>query len=370
MKASRIVIFLCLAVVGAAAWLLWPQAAPSQQASGQRPDRAVAVHVAEVRAQSIPLGFPATATIEAISSIPLRARVDGEVTAVHVADGAHVKAGQPILDIDARIADAEIAAQRAVVARDTAALVKAARDLGRAAELARLQAQSKVTVADAETARDLAKASLAENEARLTQLLASRAHYTITAPADGRIGRIAARPGTWLRSSDAYLTTLVVFDPVYASVGVPQNQIADVAAAVQAKTARIEVTVPGRDERLSGPVTVIENSADTDTGLITVRAEIANGGPLLWPGQIADAYLLLRQEENVLTIPREAVQTAQDGTYVYMSENGKAVRRNVRLARMAGSEAVIADGLKAGEQVVRDGQIKLTDGAAITVASP
>jgi RND family efflux transporter MFP subunit len=327
----------------------------------------VAVRVAEVTRTSLPLSFPATGTVEALSAIPLRARVDGEVTKVFVDDGADVKQGDPILEIDARIIDAEIAGQQALVDRDRASLAKASRDVERINGLVGSNVQSRVTAADAETTRALAQAALDANEARLDELKTTRTHYTLRAPQDGRIGKLNARPGTWLKQSDTFIATLVNFDPVYVAVGIPQNRIADTADAVARQTARFEVSVPGRDEILTGKASVIENTADADTGLITLRALIANKGPRLWPGQVTDVTVVLRDEADVIAVPMQAVQTTQDGTYVFVIENAAASRRAVTVARASGGLAVISDGLKPGERVVTDGQLQLTDDAKVNV---
>jgi len=364
---TRLFTFLALVTLAAALWQLWPGAATAPAQQGARAAREIPVVLATVQSTTLPLSYPATGTVEAISSIPLRPRVDGEVTAIHVPDGASVKAGDRILDMDARAADAEIAGQRALVERDKAALEKAERDLARANTLAQSNVVTKVSRFDAATQRALAKAALAANQAKLDQLETIRADYTLRAPADGRIGKLNARPGTWLKSSDSFIATLISFDPVYVAVGVPQNRIADTAQATAANTARFEVTVPGRDEVLTGPVTVIENAANPDTGLITVRAEIQNPGPRLWPGQITDVRIVLSQQQNAIVIPNEAVQTAQDGTYVYVAADGVASKRPVIIARTSAGLSVVSEGLKAGEQVVTDGQLQLTDKARITV---
>ena len=363
---TRLFTFLALLTIAAAVWQFWPYAAPVpvQQAAGSA--REIPVVLASVQSTTVPLSYPATGTVEAISSIPLRARVDGEVTAVHVPDGASVKAGDPILDIDPRAADAEIAGQRALVERDKAALAKAERDLMRAEALTQSNVITKVSRLDTATMRALAKAALGANQAKLDQLETTRAYYTLRAPADGRIGKLNARPGTWLKSSDSFIATLISFDPVYVAVGVPQNLIADTAEAAAAKTARFEVTVPGRNEVLTGPVTVIENTANPDTGLITVRAEIQNPGPRLWPGQITDVRLVLSEQQNAIVIPNEAVQTAQDGTYVYVAADGVANKRPIKIARTSAGFSIVVEGLKPGEQVVTDGQLQLTDKARIT----
>ena len=167
---TRLFTFLALLTIAAAVWQFWPYAAPVpvQQAAGSA--REIPVVLASVQSTTVPLSYPATGTVEAISSIPLRARVDGEVTAVHVPDGASVKAGDPILDIDPRAADAEIAGQRALVERDKAALAKAERDLMRAEALTQSNVITKVSRLDTATMRALAKAALGANQAKLDQL--------------------------------------------------------------------------------------------------------------------------------------------------------------------------------------------------------
>ena len=130
------------------------------------------------------------------------------------------------------------------------------------------------------------------------------------------------------------------------------------------ETATIEATIPGDQRRAGGQVTMIENSVDAPTGTVPVRATMPNTDELLWPGTLVTARLTFREEEAV-AVPSTAVQVSQTGTYVFVVKDGAANVQPVTVARVIGSESVIANGLEGGETVVTNGQLLLSNGTKV-----
>jgi multidrug efflux system membrane fusion protein len=337
---------------------------------GPRAPRAasvVPVAVAQVTIRNVPVEFRSVGTVEAVETVAIRARVDGVVERIMVEDGAQVKAGDVLVELDEKPIQAQIDEQEANVRRDQAQLDNARRLLARTTDLAARGATAKQSLDDATTNVAALTAALAAGEARLRSLQLELAHHRVTAPFDGRIGRLAVSLGTVVRGSDtgSTIATLNQIDPIYVAVGVPQNLLGDLAAA---DNARIEVPLPGSGEMRQGEVTMVENEVERGTGLVTVRAQIKNNDQRLWPGTVLDARLVLRDEPNALVVPGNAVQISQTGSFVFVvDQENKARVVPVTVSRAAGDDMVLAEGPPAGTTVVTDGHIRLVDGTTVQI---
>jgi multidrug efflux system membrane fusion protein len=170
-----------------------------------------------------------------------------------------------------------------------------------------------------------------------------------------------------VRNADAnsIIATINQIDPIYVAIAVPQEMFAQIMDSIRLNSARVELTVPGTDKPISGPVFMVDNTVDNATGLITVRSRVPNAEAVIWPGQVAQARLILREEPNAVVVPNEAVQTSQAGPYVYVVEANKARLRRVKVSRTVAGETVVASGLKAGEVVITDGHLRVTEGATL-----
>jgi RND family efflux transporter MFP subunit len=136
--------------------------------------------------------------------------------------------------------------------------------------------------------------------------------------------------------------------------------------AVAEGTPSVDAVIPGEPKRAVGRVAMIENTVDAATGMVNVRAAMPNENELLWPGTLVHAYLKLRNEDAV-TVPSAAVQVSQSGNYVYVIKDEKAELRPVKVARTLGDTAVLESGVDAGDTVVIDGHLQLTNGARVAI---
>lgn len=374
---KRFVLLVCffLAVV-VAAFTYWQGGLPMRNAEAQDAartrqtrDTAIPVVLAQAKRMTVPVVFSTIGTIEPVASIAVTSQVSGIVSEVAVADGAEVKQGDILIALDARLIDTQIDEAKATIAKDKATIDKAGRDLDRVNRLLKSKFETEENAADAQTTLDLAQATLASDEAALRNLDVQREYYTIHAPVSGRIGTVPVKPGSTIvaGAQASPIVTVNVFDPVYVAVGIPQKMVADLAADKAQNHARISLTVPGREDKLEGAVSVIDNSANAATGLVTAYATLANAPAVLWPGEVVNADVIFRDEADALTIPNQAIQTNQQGTYVYTVDGGgRAHVKLVTVARSLKGMTVIAQGLNEGDTVVTDGQLLLSDGAAVS----
>src|SRR5205814_7009530 len=151
----------------------------------------------------------------------------------------------------------------------------------------------------------------------------------------------------------------------YVTYSVPQRSLPDVRQALTAETATVEAIIPGETKHASGQVSVIENTVDPSTGMVTIRAVMPNADEILWPGTLVTARMTLRIEQAVV-VPSIAVQVSQEGTFVFVIKDGIATKRPIKVARTFDNNSVIEQGLENDEIVVTDGHLLLSDGTRVT----
>ncbi|WP_040619645.1 efflux RND transporter periplasmic adaptor subunit [Rhodovulum sp. PH10] len=336
------------------------------------PPRAVAARVVSVETapavrKPVPVTIEALGSVTPLASVAVRSRIDSAITGIHFQDGATVKQGDLLVTLDGRALEAQIRQAEGQLARDRAQLAGAERDLKRFTELVARAATPQINLDNAQTQVDVYRAAIATSEATIDNLKVQLGYCTIRAPISGRVGQANVKVGNVVRTAD--LTPIVTINqmaPLYVSFTVPQKVLPQVRAALAAGDSAVEAVIPGDQRIAHGRIAMIENTVDATTGMATVRALMPNDDELLWPGTLVTARLTLRVE-NAVTVPSSAVEVSQQGSFVYVVEDGVARVRRVTIERVAGGDSVIASGLAGGETVVTDGQLQLTDGAAVKV---
>jgi multidrug efflux system membrane fusion protein len=352
-----------------AQWLPVPPAAG--QTTGQAPapqgPRGVAVEVATAVKKKTPVSFEALGTVTPIASVALKTRIDSEITAVHFADGASVKQGDVLITLDARAIDAQIKQVEGNIARDKAQLEGAQRDVNRYTELVAKSATPVTNLDNAKTQAAIYTAAVMADEAALQNLKVQLSYTSIRAPITGRISAAALKVGNIVRAADlAAIATIVQTAPVYVSFPMPQTQLPALRQALTAESATIQAMIPGDTRPATGTVSMIENTVDPATGMVTVRATMPNTTEILWPGTLVNVQLTMREEETVV-VPTAAIQVNQTGSFVFVVKGGKAATQPVKVARTLGRETALESGLSGGEVVVTDGHLQLTNGANVMV---
>lgn len=352
--------------------------AAAAQPQGRRgranPGGPVPVVVTTVTPKSMPVIVEAVGTVQSISSVQLKTRLDTQIMKVNVDEGALVKEGDLLFELDARSLKAQLAQIEAQIRKDQAQLEQAKRDTVRAGELVTKGAGTVVARDTNFTTQKAAEAQLEADQAMRENILTQISYTEIRAPVSGRIGSIPYKAGTILRVSDntatSVLATINQVDPIFVQFAVPQVYLSDLRAAMAKGEVKVTAIVDD-NRKQSGVMAFIENNVDANTGTVMGKAKIANANEGLWPGQFVKAEIMLGTEPNALAVPAVAVQLGPQGAYVFVIKDGNIAEvRPVTVSRTQGGESVIASGLKAGEQVVVDGQLRLVNGAPVAVRPP
>ncbi len=373
---------------------------PSQAAGGAEKKSGapgLPVRVANVLKQDISFDIRAIGNVEASSSVTVKSRIAGQIVAVHLRDGQDVRKGDLLFELDPEPFTERVRQAEASLAQNTAlerqAVANVARDRAEARQ-ARVQADRYVSlmeegiasreqtdqarsIAEAaeasvtanEAAVESARAAIRAEEARLADAKLQLGYTQIAAPISGRSGAVAIKAGNLIKENDAALVTILQVTPIYVSFAVPEQSLPAIRRYMAANPVVVEATPNEADPFVArGKLDFIDSSVDTTTGTIRMRGSFENHTHQLWPGQFVNVTLRLAMERNVTVVPTAAVQSSQDGRYVWVIKpDSTAEMRSVEVSRTQGTAAVIMSGAKPGERVVIEGQLRLREGAKVDV---
>lgn len=328
----------------------------------------VLVAVAETR--TVPLRLGAVGNVETQSSVAIRSRVDGQIVKVHFKDGDDVAEGQPLFQIDPRPFEAQLRQAEANLLKDQAQLDYARGQETRYQDLLAKGFVSKEAYAQVRATLDSAQAAVAADGAAIESAKLQLQYATLRAPISGRAGKVLVTEGNVVKANET--PPLVVINqlaPIYVSFAVAEQHGPAIRAAMRER--RLPVSVAVAEKTVTGELAFVDNAVDPTTGTLKLRARFANKEHLLWPGDFVEAALVLGEQAGALVVPSAAVQSGPKGSYVFVVKADDTVDlRPVKVARSEGGEAVIAEGLTAGERVVTDGASRLTRGARVSIAPP
>ena len=334
---------------------------------------AVPVATATVVEKAVPLTISAVGSVEAISSVQIHGQVTGQLSEITFSEGQDVRAGQPLFTLDERPFVVALDQARAVLEKDKAQAANAAVEANRYGELfqkgliPRDQYDAQMTTSASATATE-------EADRAAVQSATLNLQYTrITAPVAGRTGSLQVHRGDLVRANDtAPMVVINQMAPIYVTFSVPGGLLEDIRRYQSRGPLQVEARVPNAsDAPETGSVTFIDNAVDSATGTIKLKGTFANASRRLWPGLFVDVALELTTEPHAVVVPTVAVQSGQQGQYVFVVRTDQTVdMRPVKVARSEGQESVIASGLSQGETVVTDGQLQLTPGAHIRPRPP
>lgn len=343
--------------------------ATGQSAQKGRNQPAIPVVTAAAEQGEFPVRRRSIGLLESPAIVTVRSRIDSQMMEKHVNDGQLVRKGDLLFTLDDRELKAIIARNEAQLAKDEAARDRANADLARTQELlaknvaARQQLDEKVADAKAAAATvEADKAQLDNDKIRL-------GYTKITAPITGRIGTIKVTPGNLVSASSAEgLVTITQIKPIRVSFTLPERDLAALRAGARRKPPpTVRVFAPGSDKALAtGELNFVDSSVDTATGTIMAKATFANDDFSLWPGMYVDVEIDLDTRPDVVSIPTVALQTGQKGPFVFVvGGNSIAELRNVEIGGTVGDRTAIRSGLKEGDRVVVEGQLRLANGARV-----
>lgn len=348
-------------------------AQPQGRRGRANPAGAVPVVVSTVSKKPMPVIVDAVGTVQAIASIQIKPRIDSQIMKVHVEEGALVKEGDLLFELDARSLKAQLSQIEAQIRKDQVQLVQARRDHQRYEDLLGKNAGTVVQRDNAQTAVKAGEAQLEADEAAKANVLASLTHTEIKAPVSGRIGSIASKAGAVVRVGDnsvnSTLATINQVDPIYVTFAIPQVILPELRSAM-AKGPVVVNAIVDDVKKQPGAMAFIENTVDPNTGTVTAKARIANAKELLWPGQFIKVEVVLGIEPDAIAVPSAAVQLGPQGAYVFVIKDGVAELRAIVVKRVQEGQSVIGKGLESGESVAVDGQLRLVNGAAVAIRPP
>lgn len=330
----------------------------------------IPVLATQVVEKRMPVRLYSIGTVEPISTVALKARVDGLITKVHVRDGQEVAQGELLFQLDPKPFEAQMVRAQADLARDQAQLDHALVQERRYKELL---AQGFVsTEAYAQVAANLRalESTVKAGESEVNRTRINLGYATLRAPISGRIGKVLLGEGNLVKANDTNALLIInQLAPIYVSFALPEQHLDEIRANKTRQAMRVEARLD--DARLlQGDLAFADNSVDATTGTIRLRAFFANADKSLWPGQFVDTWMTLREDAQALVIPAQAVQTGPKGQYAYVvNADSSSEMRAIVISRTDGEEAVIASGLKAGETVVIDGASRLLPGSKVSVKS-
>ena len=343
------------------------EAQPQQRAAAPA---AVPVTVAAAVRKSMPLDASVVGTVEAYSTVSVRAQITGELTGVNFQQGDDVAAGQELFTLDRRPFENALQQAEATLERDTAELANTKAILERYEALVKRGIVAREQRDNARTSVQRLEATLSADRAVLEQAKVQLQYATIRSPISGRTGALMVNAGNLVRANDQLpLVVINQITPIYVSFAFPEPLLPDLRRYMARGTLRVEA-LPTNSEGApaTGTITFIDNAVDQSTGTIRVKGTFPNADRQLWPGQFVNVTVRLATETEALVVPSLAVQTGPEGPYVYLVKDDQTVdMRAVTVARVAGSDTVIKDGLAPGDTVVTDGHLRLVPGSKISV---
>ncbi len=327
------------------------------------------VSVVQAEARDLPVKLSAHGHVVPLNRVDVRPQVGGTVPGIHFREGDEVKAGQMLFTIDASDVTAQLERSQASAAQIEAQVDEAERDLARIKQLAKLRYYSTSAV---DTSASKLESLKAQHKAVQAEVASSRLQVErtrIAAPMAGLTGALAVHPGSLAQTAAAVpLVTVVQIDPIGVEFSLPESQLARLLDARAAGAVRIELQTPD-GTRLPGSLVFVNNTVNTDSGTITLKASFPNAIRSLWPGAYVDLVIDAGVSRGAIVLPPQALLEGPQGRFVYvLDQDNKAQVQPVALLRLQNQMAVV-DGLKGGERVVAEGQAGLKPGTPVRIAA-
>jgi multidrug efflux system membrane fusion protein len=360
----------------------------------------VPVVTAKVTEKDVPIEISVVGNVEAYATITVIPQIGGQLTEVAFREGDSVKKGQKLFVIDPRPLQAQLAQAKAQLARDQAllsqaeanlrrddaTLVNANTEAQRYASLFDQKIVSKEQVDQYKTTADTlmqsvnadraaiesARATIASDQAAINNVEIQLGFTTITSPIDGKTGNLMVKQGNVVSGNATNLIAITQIEPIYVTFAVPETNLGDIKNFMARGTLSVAAsTQDGEAVKEAGQLTFIDNNVDMTTGTIKLKGTFPNHDHKLWPGQYVNVVLRLTTRPNALVVPNQAVQSGQDGSFVYVvGDNRRVQARPVVLGPRVNQDLVIDKGLEEGETVVTEGQLRLAPGSMVSTRDP
>lgn len=379
-RLTMILVFLLIGAVAGGGYWYWQQsasgAAPEGKAKGDKKGGrggTLVVKAVKAVAKPMPVLIEAVGTVEPEHSVQIRAQVSGVLQSVLFKEGDKVQTGRLLFQIDPRTFQAQYNQAQAALARDQAQLENAKVQQERLEPLLKREFITRQEFDVAVTSTKSLEATVAADRALMEQARIQLDFSRIHAPISGRTGALTVKPGNLVTTSTGVsgvpLVTINNMDPILVSFSIPERQLEEIRRYQNEKEMRIEI-LPDRSSPAGaeGKLVFIDNTVTLQTGTVLLKTRVSNKDEVLWPGQFVNVRVVLKIEPNAVVVPEVAVQPGQQGSFVYMIEDGKAKIQPVKVSRQIGGDVVIAEGIKAGDIVLTEIPQAIAPGAPVQIA--
>jgi multidrug efflux system membrane fusion protein len=329
----------------------------------------IPVIVSTVIQKTVPVQLRAIGNVQAYSTVTIKSKVGGELVGVHFTEGQDVKKGNLLFTIDPRPYEAALRQAEANLQRDLAKAKSALEDARRYESLIQRQVVSPQQYEKVRSDADALEATVLADRAAMENARIQLDYCSIRSPIDGRTGSLLMKQGNIIKADDINLVVINQIIPIDVAFSIPEQFLSEIKKYMASGKIQVEVLVPMNEEKPEkGAITFIDNAVDSNTGTIRLKGTFANRERKLWPGQFVNVMLTLATEPNTIVVPSQAIQTGQEGQYVFVVKQDLTVEsRPVVAGRTMDTETVIQKGLRADEKVVTDGQLRLYPGAKVEI---
>ena len=365
--------FLLIIIAAAVAFGGWKYLYADKGADKNAVKEAPPVHVsvADVTLQDVARDIQLVGTVFAYETVVVKSRLDSQIVDVNFKDGDEVQEGTVLFQLDDSFLKAQLQQYQANLKRDLAQLDNAEKQYKRYKSLLASGYTSVEQLEQYKSAFQAQQAVVNSSKAALETVQTQIGYAKIISPISGRAGTINVTRGNTVKANDTgSLVTINRIKPIYVQFSFPQRYYDDIRNAMRNGDLTVDAVKDDADQQVSqGKLEYIDNEIDTTTGSFKARAVFANDDEKLWPGMFVNIRVVLGIDKNSLVVPLVAVQTGQDGSFVFVVDPAtqKAVKKPVEMVRSFGDLAVLKTDLEAGQKVVTDGLMQLRDGSSIVI---
>lgn len=329
----------------------------------------IPVQMAGAVQKDMPRLIDSIGNVQSLRTVAIKSQVDGIIAQIHFREGDEVKAGDVLVSLDRRPFENGLSIARADLANARAEADQAAKDSDRYTHLDQKEAISKEQLAQVQTKAETSRAQVQAKEAAVANAELQLSYAEIHAPIAGRTGQLLLHEGALVKANDVSqsIVTLNQLSPVSVAFAVPEDTLASIRAAMAAGGVTVAVSEDQAGiSRTEGKLEFVDNAVDSSTGTITLKAIFANADHTLWPGQFVHTETQVGVDRGAVVIPTSAIQTGQTGSQVFVVKPDHSVElRPVKIVRTVDDQALIAEGVRGGETVVTDGQLRLVPGSKV-----
>jgi multidrug efflux system membrane fusion protein len=348
-------------------------AKPAQRNPSNAARRPVPVLAAQAVQKDFPLEIRAIGNVESHATVAIKARVTGELQKIHFKEGQDVAKGDLLFTLDSRPLEAALREAVARLGKDKALAAKAEADNQRYEKLLQGGFISQEQYDQIRSNLNSLQATVMGDEAAVESAKLQLGYTAIYSPISGRTGKILIDQGNMIKANDDNKSLVVIeqIQPIFVSFSVPEVNLTQIMERMKGQDLVVNAMIEGsRTGAETGRLSFVDNSVDSKTGTIRLKGVFDNRERRLWPGQFVNIALILGSLKNVVTVPSQAVQTGENGLFVFVITPENAVQlKPVKTGKSYGGETIIESGVSAGERVVTDGHLRLTPGTTVEISS-